>query len=80
MLIYVAADAAPASRAYAPCSTGRNAVAGASAGTACSSCGRSPRDGRTLQGDIAPLVRSLSGRRCRACGSVTGDRKSREHA
>ena len=52
----------PASRRCARCWRGRRAWRGRAPGTACSSCARIARDGRTLQGDIAPLVRALSGR------------------
>jgi urease accessory protein len=62
MLIYVAADAAARLEAVRAMLDGVESVAGASAWDGLLVVRAIARDGRTLQGDIAPLVRALSGR------------------
>jgi urease accessory protein len=62
MLIYVAADAASRLAAVRAMLDGAASVAGASAWNGLLVVRAFARDGRTLQGDIAPLVRALSGR------------------
>ena len=62
MLIYVAADAASRLEAVRAMLDGVESVAGASAWDGLLVVRAIARDGRTLQGDIAPLVRALSGR------------------
>jgi urease accessory protein len=62
MLIYVAADAASRLEAVRAMLEGVEGVAGASAWNGVLVVRAFARDGRTLQGDIAPLVQHLSGR------------------
>jgi urease accessory protein len=62
MLIYVAADAASRLEAVRAMLDGVESVAGASAWDRLLVVRAIARDGRTLQGDIAPIVRALSGR------------------
>ena len=62
MLIYVAADAASRLEAVRAMLEGLESVAGASAWNGLLVVRAYARGGRTLQGDIAPLVRMLSGR------------------
>jgi urease accessory protein len=62
MLIYVAADAGSRLEAVRAMLEGAASVAGASAWNGLLIVRAYAKDGRTLQGDIAPLVRMLSGR------------------
>jgi urease accessory protein len=62
MLIYVAADAASRLEAVRAMLEGVESVAGASAWNGLLVVRASARDGRTLQGDIAPVAQALSGR------------------
>ena len=62
MLIYVAADAPSRLAAVRAMLDGAASVAAASAWNGLLVVRAFARDGRTLQGDIAPLVRALSGR------------------
>jgi urease accessory protein len=62
MLIYVAADAATRLESVRAMLEGAESVAGASAWDGLLVVRAIARDGRTLQGDIVPLVRALSGR------------------
>ena len=62
MLIYVAADAASRLEAVRAMLDGVESVAGASAWNGLLVVRAFARDGRTLQGDIAPLAQALSGR------------------
>jgi urease accessory protein len=62
MLIYVAADAASRLEAVRAMLDGLESVAGASAWNDLLVVRATARDGGTLQGDIAPILRALSGR------------------
>ena len=62
MLIYVAADAASRLEAVRAMLEGVESVAGASAWNGLLVVRAFARDGRTLQGDIAPVAQALSGR------------------
>jgi urease accessory protein len=62
MLIYVAADAASRLEGVRAMLDGVESVAGASAWNGLLVVRATARDGRTLQGDIAPILRALSGR------------------
>jgi urease accessory protein len=62
MLIYVAADAASRLEAVRAMLDGVESVAGASVWNGLLVVRAFARDGRTLQGDIAPLAQALSGR------------------
>ena len=62
MLIYVATDAASRLEAVRAMLEGVESVAGASAWNGLLVVRASARDGRTLQGDIAPVAQALSGR------------------
>ena len=62
MLIYVAADAAYRLEAVRAMLEGKQCVAGASAWNGLLVVRAFARDGRTLQGDIAPIAQALSGR------------------
>src|SRR5262249_48752661 len=62
MLIYVAADAASRLDSVRSLLEGAESLAGASAGNGLLVGGASAHDGRTLQGEMTPLLRALGGR------------------